>query len=48
MSCFMIGMIVQTQISITRLHKIHAGYGFGNAEYDAIWYIITGNKTETL
>jgi hypothetical protein len=45
-SSFIIGMIVQTEICVNRLKEIHISQDWGDGNYEAVWYIITGNTEE--
>jgi hypothetical protein len=43
LSSFTIGMIVQLELSVDRLHKAHVSQEWGDNDYSTVWYIITGN-----
>jgi hypothetical protein len=43
LSCFTIGMIVQLELSVDRLHKVHVSQEWADNDYSTVWYIITGN-----
>ena len=45
-SIFIVGMVVQIELSKNRMHKISHAYEWGDDDYSGIWYIITGHEVD--
>ncbi len=41
-SCFIAGIFVERQSSISRFHKVANQMDWGDMDYDVSWYIATG------
>ena len=45
-SIFIVGMVVQIELSKNRMHKVSPHCEWGDADYESVWYIITGNHVD--
>ena len=45
-SIFIVGMVVQIELSKNRFHKISTHCEWGDSDYESIWFIITGHEVD--